>query len=154
MSQYLFVNQNINNLRNDIHHAKAAVYKRLYDQCRRYANETLYEEQPAGSVTFMGIASANLSLMYLLTQQKHYFEEAKRWVFTCVNYPHWGSDKNRDIDLSAAWILFGLGLCYDWLKDALSEDERCQLRDKLILQASRMYEHRENNRICLWTSAK
>ena len=152
MPDYLFIDQQINTLREDINHTKAAVYKRLYEQCRRYANETLFEQQPAGSVTFMGIASANLSLMYLLTKQPHYLEEAKRWVFTCVNYPHWGSDKNRDIDLSAAWLLFGLALSYDWLKNDLSEDERCQLRDKLILQSSRMYEHRQMNRGSGWAA--
>ncbi|MEO1286289.1 MAG: DUF4962 domain-containing protein [Chloroflexota bacterium] len=152
MSHYLFVDQNINTLRADIHHAKAGVYKRLHEQCQRYANEKLFEVQPAGSVTFMGIASANLSLAYLLTQQSQYLEEAKRWVFTCVNYPHWGSDKNRDIDLSAAWILFGLALSYDWLKSDLAEDERQQLRDKLILQASRMYNHRESHRESGWAA--
>jgi len=153
MPNYLFINQDIDNLREDINHTKAAVYKRLYDQCRRYGNESLSEEQPCGSVTFMGIASANLSLMYLLTKQPHYLEEAKRWIFTCVNYPHWGSDKNRDIDLSAAWILFGLGLSYDWLKSALSEEERHKLRDKLILQASRMYEHNQMNKGSGWSAS-
>lgn len=152
MSQYLFIDQKLNTLREDIKHTKSAVYKRLYDQCRRYTNVSLSEEQPAGSITFMGIASANLSLMYLLSKQPHYLEEAKRWIFTCVNYPHWGSDKNRDVDLSAAWLLFGLGLCYDWLKDALSENERITLRDKLALQATRMYEHREANRRSGWSA--
>ena len=152
MSNYLFIDQDINNLREDINHTKAVVYKRLYEQCRRYGNETLFEEQPHGSVTFMGIASANLSLLYLLTKQPHYLKEAKRWIFTCVNYPHWGSDKNRDIDLSAAWILFGLSLSYDWLKKALPEDERHKLRDKLILQASRMYEHNQLNKESGWSA--
>jgi hypothetical protein len=153
MPDYLFVAQEISDLREEIHHTKAAVYKRLYDQCRRYGAESLSEELPGGSITFMGIASANLSLMYLLTKQPHYLEEAKRWIFTCVNYPHWGSDKKRDIDLSAAWLLFGLGLSYDWLQRVLSEDERSQLRDKLVLQASRMYEHREMNRGSGWAAS-
>jgi len=150
MPNYLFVDQDINNLREDIHHTKAVVYKRLYDQCRRYGNESLSEEMPGGSITFMGIASANLALMYLLTKQPHYLEEAKRWIFTCVSYPHWGSDKNRDVDLSAAWLLFGLGLSYNWLKSTLPDDERCKLRDKLVLQASRMYDHYENNQESGW----
>lgn len=150
MLNYLFIDQDINKLRDEINHSKAAVYQRLLDQCQRYGNESLFAEQPSGSVTFMGIASANLSLMYLLTQQAHHLEEAKRWIFTCVNYPHWGSDKNRDIDLSAAWLLFGLALSYDWLKHDLSKDEQAQLRDKLILQACRMYEHRQAHRDSGW----
>lgn len=152
MPNYLFIDQEINSLRNDINHTKAVVYKRLYDQCRRYGNVSIFEDQPSGSVTFMGIASANLSLMYLLTKQAHYFKEAKRWVFTSANYPHWGSDRNRDVDLSAAWLLFGLALSYDWLKSDLSEEERCILRDKLILQATRMYEHKQMNQGSGWAA--
>ena len=153
MSNYLFIDQKIDNLREEINHSKAAVYKRLYEQCRRYGSEMLSWELPGGSITFMGMASANLSLMYLLTKQPHYLEEAKRWVFTCVNYPDWGSDKNRNIDLSAAWLLFGLGLSYDWLQSAFSKEEQCKLRDKLILQASRMYEHRQMNRGSGWSAS-
>jgi hypothetical protein len=142
MENHLFIDQDISELRGEIQYAKAAVYKRLYDQCRRYADEPVYKEQPHGSVTFMGIASANLSLIYLLTRQPHYLEEAKRWIFACVEYPHWGTDKDRDVDLSAAWILFGSALSYDWLKNALSEGEKTQLKDKIILQATRMYDYK------------
>lgn len=140
MSQFIFIDQDIEKLRKEIKTSKSFLFKRLYEQCRLYFEENLHEEHPKESTTYMGIAAANLSLAYLLTNQKHYLKEAKRWIFTCVQYPHWGNAHLVDVDLSAAWILFGLGLSYDWLKDDLSELEKKQLRDKLILQGDRMYD--------------
>lgn len=140
MNRYLFIDQDIKQLRNDIKGNKAFLFKRLYEQCRLYSNEQLSEEHPKGSTTYIGIAVANLSLAYILTKQKHYLEEAKRWIFTCVNYPHWGHAHLVDVDLSAAWILFGLGLSYNWLKDDLSKEEHKKLLNKIILQANRMYD--------------
>jgi hypothetical protein len=45
-----------------------------------------------------------------------------------------------DVDLSAAWILFGMGISYDWIKDYLSEDERVAVKEKILLQGTRMYD--------------
>ncbi|WP_058485794.1 DUF4962 domain-containing protein [Defluviitalea phaphyphila] len=140
MSQFIFIDQDIDKLRQDIKKEKAFLFKRLYRQCREYKKEQLPDEHPKASTTYMGIASANLSLAYLLTKQKHYLDEAKRWIFTCVKYPHWGNAHLVDVDLSAAWILFGLGLSYDWLKEDLTETEKEKLKAKIILQAERMYD--------------
>ncbi len=71
----------------------------------------------------MGMAAANLSLAFLLTKQRHYLEEAKRWIFTVVGYNQWGYRFLVDVDLSASWLLFGLGLSYDWIKDYLTESK-------------------------------
>lgn len=139
MDRYIFINNSIENLRKEVKTTKSDFFKRLYEQCRLYANEQLPEEHPKASTTYMGMGCANLSLAYLLTKQQHYLDEAKRWIFTCVNYPHWGNAHLVDVDLSAAWILFGLGLSYDWLKDDLEVEERTKLREKIILQAEIMY---------------
>ncbi|GKX29412.1 hypothetical protein SH1V18_18920 [Vallitalea longa] len=139
MDRYIFINNSIENLRKEIKTTKADFFKRLYEQCRLYANAQLPEEHPKASTTYMGMGCANLSLAYLLTKQQHYLDEARRWIFTCVNYPHWGNAHLVDVDLSAAWILFGLGLSYDWLKDDLEVEERKKLREKIILQAEIMY---------------
>lgn len=136
----MFINQDIHDLQEEIKNKKAFLFKRLYEQCKVYFEEQLPEEHPPLSTTYMGIAVANLSLAYLLTKQKHYFEEAKRWLFTCVRYPHWGNAHLVDVDLSAAWLLFGLGLAYDWLKEDLDPAQKKALRDKLLLQGRRMYD--------------
>ncbi|WP_461207105.1 DUF4962 domain-containing protein [Clostridium sp. DL1XJH146] len=152
MRDYIFIDQNVEKLKSDIHYNKKEVYSRLVEQCKLYFNENLPEEHPKSSTTFMGMAMANLSLAYLLTDQKEYLEEAKRWIFACVNYPHWGNAHLVDVDLSAAWILFGIGIAYDWLKDDLSEEERSAVRDKIILQGTRMYEFKINTEGSGWST--
>ncbi|SHH67062.1 DUF4962 domain-containing protein [Clostridium grantii] len=151
--KYLFISQDIDVLREEIKNVRKPFFKRLYDMCRLYSTEQLPEVHPPKSTTFMGIASVNLSLAYLLTKQKHYLEEAKRWIFTAVNYPHWGNAHLVDVDLSASWLLFGLSLSYDWLKDGLSEEEKVLFKEKLILQAERMYEFKINTEGEGWSTA-
>jgi hypothetical protein len=151
--KYLFISHDIDVLREEIKTIRKPFFKRLYDMCRVYANEQLPEKHPSQSTTFMGIASLNLSLAYLLTNQKHYLDEAKRWIFTAVKYPHWGNAHLVDVDLSAAWLLFGLGLSYDWLKDELTPEERTMLKDKLILQSDRMYDFKLKTEGEGWSTA-
>lgn len=151
--KYLFISHDIELLREEIKTIRRPLFKRLCDMCRLYAGQQLPEEHPAQSTTFMGIASVNLSLAYLLTNQKHYLEEAKRWIFTAVKYPHWGNAHLVDVDLSAAWLLFGLSLSYDWLKDELTIEEKTILRDKLILQADRMYDFKVKTHGEGWSTA-
>ncbi|OON99531.1 MAG: hypothetical protein ATN35_12120 [Epulopiscium sp. Nele67-Bin004] len=137
---YLFIGDRLNTLKQEIKTERSEVFKRLYEVCRLHKTEILEDTHPNKSITFMGMASINLSLNYLLTEQKHYLEEAKRWVFTVASYPHWGNKHMLDVDLSASWVLFGLALAYDWLKDSLTDEERKILKDKLILQSTRMYD--------------
>ena len=140
MRDYIFIEQNIKEIKGLLSSSKKQVYKRLIDQCDSYFLQKLASEHPASSTTFMGLAMANLSLAYLLSEDNRYLKEAKRWIFTCVDYPHWGNAHLVDVDLSAAWILFGIGLSYDWLKDDLNEKEKKRISDKILLQGSRMYD--------------
>ena len=58
-----------------------------------------------------------------------------------------------DHDLDAAWLLFGLGLGYDWLKDRLPPAERHALRDKLYLHGRRLYDYAVTTAGRWWSSA-
>ncbi len=151
--KYLFIEQTLEQLQAEIKGDKKFLYKRLYEVCRLYKEQSLPAEHPDKSTTFMGMAALNLSLAYLLTKQKHYLEEAKRWIFTSVNYPHWGNKFLVDVDLSAAWMLFGLSVAYDWIKDDLTPEESTQLKDKLILQAERMYDFKMKTEGEGWSTA-
>lgn len=137
----MLIPQGIEQLREEITTVRKPMFRRLYEQCRLYTKQVLPEEHPNASITYMGFAAANLSLAYLLTGQEHYLEEAKRWIFTGVRYPHWGKVVHVDVDLSASWLLFGYGLAYNWIGEALSLDERRKLKEKLILQGNRMYDY-------------
>ncbi|GAB6107259.1 DUF4962 domain-containing protein [Fusibacter bizertensis] len=152
MKDYIFIDQDIETLREEIHTKKIKVYKRLVDQCKRYEAVQLNAEHPNGSTTFMGMAIANLALAYVLTQNKRYLTEVKRWMDQVVDYPHWGNAHLVDVDLSAAWILFGLGIGYDWLKDDLSENQRLLIKEKLILQGNRMYDFKINTEGTGWST--
>ena len=61
------------------------------------------------SITYIGMAAANLSLAYLLTEQDHYLQEAKRWIFTAVDYDVWGYGFLVDVDLKCVVVAVRFG---------------------------------------------
>ncbi len=140
MKDFIFIDQDLEKLKKDIHLSKRHFFNRLDDQCQRYYSVRHESTHPKCSTTYMGIAIANLSLAYILTEQEHYLAEARRWIDAVVSYEHWGNAHLVDVDLSASWILFGLSIGYDWLKDVLPEEEAKGIRDKLVLQGERMYD--------------
>ncbi len=99
--KYLFIDKPLSQLQEEIKGDRNEKFKRLYEQARVYKEVNLPDVHPEKSTTFMGFAAFNLSLLYILTKQKEYLEEAKRWIFTAVKYPHWGNAFLVDVDLSA-----------------------------------------------------
>ena len=89
----------------------------------------------------------------MLSDDEAYLQTARRWIKVAIAYPHWGKERMPDHDLDAAWLLFGLGLGYDWLKDALPPAERFALRDKLIAQAQKLYDFAVETEGRWWSSA-
>lgn len=149
---YLLINDQLEAFKAQLDTTHKEHLTRLIEQCRLYENEPLSKEHPTTSITYMGMAAANLSLAYLLTEQEHYLIEAKRWIFTAVEYDVWGYGFLVDVDLSASWLLFGLGLSYDWLKDHLSELERKQFLNKLILQGNKIFDYGQENLGHCWST--
>ena len=149
---YLLINDELEQLKTALKTTRKEHFVRLIEQCRMYEGEQLSQEHPPTSITYMGMAAANLSLAYLLTKQEHYLTEAKRWIFTAVGYDVWGYGFLVDVDLSASWLLNGLGLSYDWLKDFLTEEERTIFLNKLILQGNKIFNYGEENRGNCWST--
>jgi hypothetical protein len=114
---------------------RKAQYNRLLTQCDTYFSESLPQVHPQKSTTYMGIAMVNLALAYLLGNDERYLNECRRWMHTVLGYEKWGNAHLVNVDLSASWILFGLSLSYDWLKDFLPEDERKLVADKIYHHA-------------------
>lgn len=148
----LLLKDNLELLKQDIKDVKSEQLVRLLEQCKWYEAQKLTKEHPPTSITYMGMASANLSLAYLLTGQDQYLKEAKRWIFTAVGYDVWGYGFLVDVDLSASWLLYGLGLSYDWIKDYLDEDERKLFLDKLILQGNKIFDYGQENKGNCWST--
>ncbi|GAA6186659.1 DUF4962 domain-containing protein [Aliiglaciecola sp. NS0011-25] len=149
---YLLINDQLEVLKAELKTTRKEHLTRLIEQCRLYEDEVLSKEHPHTSITYMGMAAANLSLAYLLTEQEHYLIEAKRWIFTAVDYDVWGYGFLVDVDLSASWMLFGLGLSYDWLKDHLTDDERTKFLNKLILQGNKIFDYGQQNLGHCWST--
>ena len=126
---------------------------RLLKQAQSYASYLPPAEHPRDSITYIGMAAANLGLAYLLTDDAAYLATLRKWVKVAVAYPHWGLARKPDHDLDAAWLLFGLGLAYDWVGNALPENECLALRDKLILQGTRLYDYALATEGRYWGSA-
>ncbi|TCS41034.1 DUF4962 domain-containing protein [Reinekea marinisedimentorum] len=149
---YLLIDDQLEALKAELTTTRKEHFIRLIEQCRLYEGEKLSKEHPPTSITYMGMAAANLSLAYLLTEQPHYLEEAKRWIFTAVGYDVWGYGFLVDVDLSASWLLYGLGLSYDWIKDFLSEEERKLFLDKLALQGNKIFNYGQENLGHCWST--
>ncbi|MEM6429344.1 MAG: heparinase II/III family protein [Deinococcota bacterium] len=130
-----------------------ARYARLLDQAQSYADYLPPAEHPSDSITYIGMAVANLGLAYVLSQEPHYLEIARRWINVALGYPSWGKERMPDHDLDAAWLLFGLSLGYDWLKDDLPLEERHALRDKLHHQGICLFEFAVETEGQWWSSA-
>ena len=131
----------------------ASQYQRLLEQAASHHDCLPPAEHPSDSITYIGTAVLNLALAHLLSGQVSYVDTARRWIERAISYPHWGKERMPDYDLDAAWLLFGLGLGYDWLKDALPPEERDTLRDKLILQGQKLYEFALASEGKWWSSA-
>ncbi len=148
-SHYIFLG-NIESYISDGSSIKKKQLVRLIDQCETYFDVDLPEKHPNGSSTFMAFASLNLSFAYLLTEDKRYLNEAKRWMFKVCSYEKWGHAHLVNVDLSASWNLFGLALCYDWLQDELNEEEKATVLNKLTLQSKILYDWAVSNNTSGW----
>ncbi len=131
----------------------ASQFQRLLKQAGSHHDDLPPSTHPSDSITYIGTAVLNLGLAYLLSGEDPYAHTARRWIERAISYPHWGKERMPDHDLDAAWLLFGLGLGYDWLKDALPPEERDALRDKLITQGQKLYDFALISEGKWWSSA-
>ena len=128
-------------------------YQRLLRQADSHHQQLPPAEHPSDSITYIGTAALNLGLAYLLSDDGAYLQTARRWIKAAIGYPHWGKERMPDHDLDAAWLLFGLSLAYDWLKDSLPRSEREALRDKLVWQGRELYRFALETEGRWWSSA-
>ncbi|MGB8982074.1 MAG: DUF4962 domain-containing protein, partial [Anaerolineales bacterium] len=130
-----------------------AQYQRLLKQAASYQDWLPPAEHPRKSITFVGMAAANLALAYALSGQAEFLETLQKWLAVAIGYSHWGRERLPDRDLDAAWLLFGLSLAYAWVGDSLPVEERTALRDKLRLQGQKLYDYSLETDGRWWSSA-
>lgn len=127
-------------------------YRRLLEQADRYHDMDLPKVHPAKSTTYMGIAIINLALAYRLSGEERYLKDAMRFINTVLGYEKWGNAHLVNVDLSASWILFGLSLGYDWLKDSLSDEDKVRISGKLQHHAKIIYDYRRETYGSGWST--
>ncbi|GAA1561569.1 hypothetical protein GCM10009804_17940 [Kribbella hippodromi] len=143
--------QRLDVLRAGLDSRYAAQWKRLREQCDWYRTQTPPTEHPSASITYFGPAAANLALAYRLTGNEGYRSEAARWISAAIGFPHWGKAHMPDHDLDAGWLLHGLSLASVWLGDDFELAK--ELRAKLELQGSRLYEFAVESEGTWWSSS-
>ncbi|WP_407319734.1 DUF4962 domain-containing protein [Isoptericola halotolerans] len=153
MTEPLLIAGREDSLRAELRDVRSAQFRRLVDECERLTSLELPEEHPLASITYLGAGAANLALAHRLTGQSHYLDELRRWLTPALSFPHWGRANLPDHDLDAGWLLHGLGLAYSWAGSALEPHERAALRDKLILQGTRLYDYAVESEGGWWSSS-
>ncbi|MBI5302856.1 MAG: DUF4962 domain-containing protein [Chloroflexi bacterium] len=117
-----------------------ARFARVIEQAETYLAYVPPVEHPRETITYIGMAAANLAFAFRLTDDTRYLDRAREWIKIAISYPHWGKANLPDHDLDAGWLSFGLGLSYDWLYEFLPTKERDALCAKLRLQGTRLYD--------------
>ncbi len=154
MREYLFLKHHtLENWRSLAETTHSSQFERLLRQANSHHDDLPPSDHPSDSITYIGTVVLNLALAHLLAGDSAHLDAARRWIKSAIAYPHWGKERMPDHDLDAAWLLFGLGLGYDWLKDALPSSERDDLRDKLILQGKKLYDFALATEGKWWSSA-
>lgn len=137
--------------------AARTTHRRQGDNLLRQADSYLTylppEEHPRDSITYIGMAAANLALAGLLTGRDDYLQGLRRWLERGIGYPQWGLARLPNHDLDAAWLLFGFSLAYSWVGDRLPPDERAALRVKLLHHGQLLYEYALETEGRWWGSA-
>ncbi len=142
MSSYLFLrDHSLEEWKQLSQTTHKAQFERLLKHAASYADTPLPPpEHPRDSITYIGMACANMALANLLTDDESYLDTMRKWLKVGIGYPHWGLTRMPDHDLDASWLLFGFSLALNWVGDRLPADERADLIAKLRLQGKRLYE--------------
>ncbi|MFW6153870.1 MAG: heparinase II/III domain-containing protein [Planctomycetota bacterium] len=80
-----------------------------------------------------------VALHYVMTGNQRSFDRAVGYMTLLMDLEHWEEGGETDYGMSAANIMIGAALAYDWLYNDLDPDFRNAFRDKLLLHARRMY---------------
>ena len=124
---------------------KSTTHAPIWNQLKEKADQLAssmppqYYEDPSipdnGWMRTNGDAMALLAMSYILTEDTDYLNAAKNWAVTTCGYPVWGDHNDA---LSAAHILTGLGILYDWCYSSLDASTKDIIRNTIIERAPAM----------------
>lgn len=132
---------------------KDKIWYQLVEQGNRYFDMPVPKEHPKCSTTYMGMAICNLALLYKLSNDKKYLQEAIRFMDGVCGYEAWGNAHLVNVDLSASFILFGLSLGYNWLYEDLTNEQKSRYKEKLAKHGKIMYDFKMETEGHGWSTA-
>ncbi len=121
------------------------ILEKFIEASNTYFNVDIPETHPKCSTTYLGMAICNLALCYRVTKEKKYLTEAIRFMDGVCHYKEWGHAHLVNVDLSASFILFGLSLAYDYLKDYLTAKDKNTYYKNIKNHAKIIYDYKINN---------
>ncbi len=80
-----------------------------------------------------------VALHYLMTGDQTSLNRTKGFLKAFYEQPHWETTGELDSGMSAANIMIGAALAYDWVYDELDPEFREEFREKLLYHARAMY---------------
>ena len=101
------------------------------------------ETSPCSTRGYIAHQLVSMAASYLATGQDFYAEQGIHVMSTACDYPHWGQGGGEpyDYDMTGGGMLYGMGVGYDALWSAMTSNQRQRVREKLTLQARRLYHH-------------
>jgi hypothetical protein len=115
-------------------------------EVREYGSEMVYRNYGDRIIPF--------AFAYVITADPIYAELAKTWILGVCAYEHWGlNEEKMDVDLSAAHLLKGVSIGYDWVFGEFTHEEQEFIRNKLTVQANRMFAATTGPNRIYWTKA-
>ncbi len=134
----------------------------LKRSCKKYIGEPLVEEPPYVQGTgpergkhYQHIfrttrppmdAMERCGLVYLLTGDKEYGNEAKRRLLHFFSWDPEGSTSYRNNDEPAMWVMMRGTRAYDWVYDLFTEEERQKIEPVMKIRARQFFEHLKDRR--------
>ena len=103
------------------------------------------ENSPDATINQFGDALIPLAFSAIITGDSAYADAAKTALLTYASWPSWGLDGACDAQggqkrTTAAHLLFGSSIAYDWLYEHFTPEEHAIMTQALIKQATAMYE--------------
>ncbi|MFW6153869.1 MAG: discoidin domain-containing protein [Planctomycetota bacterium] len=125
--------------------AKTERGKQFWSQMEAYLPVSRRPEEP----TFLRNAThgqregfwrlPTVALHYVMTGEQTSYDRSVEYMQLLLDLEHWEEGGETDSGMSAANIMIGAALAYDWLYHDLEPEFRNAFRNKLLLQARRMY---------------
>ncbi|MBT6004370.1 MAG: hypothetical protein HOG79_01520, partial [Prolixibacteraceae bacterium] len=124
--------ENIDEIKKQSSNSKNNLFELVLNQADDFCRMSIPEFKDANnSHRKIGDAMPALGLAFQITKDKKYPVIAESWINAMLETETWHGSQNLG---RSAWVM-GLTFIYDWMYDALNEDLKLKLRNRLIAES-------------------